>query len=102
LPDVSRSVRAARDVARASGLHLCTEAIPLCFLRDMEDLAVESAIPETTVVDVDGELGDYSQWRAAEGKAHGPPCATCSARARCEGPWREYPARFGWDEFKPL
>ena len=38
----------------------------------------------------------------AEGKAHGEPCARCAERPRCEGPWREYPARFGWDEFVPI
>ncbi len=102
LPDLVAPLRAAREVARAAGVTLVTEAMPLCFLRGMEELAVEEIIPRTTVVDLDGQAADYSSWRVAEGKAHGPPCECCTARTRCEGPWREYPDRFGWDEFVPL
>ncbi|MBL8715427.1 MAG: radical SAM protein [Myxococcales bacterium] len=99
LPTVVEPVRAARAVARAASMRLVTEAIPYCFLRGMEELAVEDDIPLTTVVDLDGRVGDHSRWREVEGKAHGPPCGRCARREACEGPWREYPARFGWDEF---
>ncbi len=102
LADVVEPVRKARDLARAAGMRLVTEAIPYCFLRGMEELAIEDEIPHTTVVDLDGQIADYSAWREAEGKSHGPPCESCAVRARCEGPWREYPAKFGWDEFVPV
>lgn len=101
LPDLVEPLRQARAVAGELGMRLVTEAVPLCFLLGMEELAVEETIPETTVVDLAGEL-DYSKWRVGQGKAHGPPCASCAARNRCEGPWREYPERWGWDEFRPL
>jgi MoaA/NifB/PqqE/SkfB family radical SAM enzyme len=101
LSDTVAPIRAARDVARERGVELVTEAVPLCFLPDMQELAVEWRIPDTTVADLGGRL-DYSDWRVREGKAHGPPCETCSARGRCEGPWREYPERRGWDEFVPI
>ena len=100
--DVEPSVRAARDVAIAAGITLVTEGIPLCFLRGMEELAVEARIPPTTVVDLDGAAMDYSRWREAEGKAHGPPCEGCARRAACEGPWREVPAAFGWGDVVPF
>jgi MoaA/NifB/PqqE/SkfB family radical SAM enzyme len=102
LPDVSRAVVVAREIADARGVRLVTEGVPLCFLRGMEHLAVEDQIPDTTVVELDGEVAAYSKWRTAEGKLHGPPCEGCSARARCEGPWREYPEAFGWAEFTAL
>jgi len=102
LPDVVEPVREAREVARRFGMRLVTEAIPYCFLRGMEELAVEDVIPPTTVVDLDGQIADYSAWREHEGKAHGAPCERCSMRPRCEGPWREYPQRFGWYEFVPI
>ena len=102
LPDVVEPVRRARQIARRAGMRLWTEAIPYCFLRGMEELAVEAFIPHTTVVDLDGEVADFTAWREAEGKAHGPPCTACVMRARCEGPWREYPAKFGWGEFEPF
>ena len=101
LPSVVEPLRKAREVAKAHDMRLVTEAVPLCFLRGMEDLAVEEYIPDTTVVDLDGTL-DYSDWRVAQGKSHGPPCENCSVRQRCEGPWREYPEHRGWDEFVPL
>lgn len=102
LPEVVPYLREAREVARRFGMLLSTEAVPLCFLRGMEDLAVEERIPATKVVDLDGQVMDYSEWREAEGKSHGEPCRDCAVRARCEGPWREYPDHFGWDEFVPL
>lgn len=102
LPDVVEPVRRAREIARRFEMRLVTEAIPYCFLRGMEELAVEDSIPETTVIDLDGEVLEYSGWRVAEGKSHGDPCTRCSARHACEGPWREYPEAFGWDEFVPV
>jgi MoaA/NifB/PqqE/SkfB family radical SAM enzyme len=82
LPDVVEPIARARDIARARGLRLVTEAMPLCFLRGMEELAVEDSIPITTVVDLNGQVADYSGWRVAEGKSHGPPCETCAVRHR--------------------
>ena len=102
LPDIVAPVAEARQAALRHGMHLTTEAIPYCFLRGMEDLVVEQSIPPTTVVDLDGQVADYSSWRQTEGKAHGTPCLSCARRSQCEGPWREYPAKFGWDEFVPF
>lgn len=102
LSDVVGPLGRARAIALSAGMTLVTEAVPYCFLRGMESLCVEADIPATTVVEMRGEVCDYSRWRVAEGKAHGPPCEGCAARTRCEGPWREYPARFGWGEFIPL
>lgn len=99
--DVVAPLAEARRVAMDAGMTLVTEAIPYCFLHGMEDLAVEGDIPATTVVEMKGDVYDYSAWRVAEGKSHGPPCAGCAMRPSCEGPWREYPAKFGWDEFAP-
>ncbi|MBK7579353.1 MAG: radical SAM protein [Myxococcales bacterium] len=92
---------AARLVAIERRVSLRTEAVPLCFLRGMQELAAESTIPLTTVSDLEGRR-DYSEWRVHEGKSHGPPCQACSAREQCEGPWREYPDLRGWDEMVPF
>ncbi len=102
LPDVVEPVRRSRDLARTAGMRFVTEGIPFCFLRGMEEVAVEDDIPQTTVVDLDGHVADYSAWREVEGKSHGPQCEGCARRTQCEGPWREYPAKFGWDEFVPF
>lgn len=102
LPDVVAPLRAAHDLAIELDLHLVCEGVPYCFLRGMEELAVEDQIPQTTVIDLDGERANYSEWRVVEGKSHGEPCTRCAMRTTCEGPWREYPAAFGWGEFVPL
>ena len=97
--DVVEPIRACRKIAVRYRMRLVTEAIALCFLRGMEELAVEDTIPNTTVIDLDGMPFDYSMWRPSEGKLHGPPCDACAAKGRCDGPWREYPERFGWRSF---
>jgi MoaA/NifB/PqqE/SkfB family radical SAM enzyme len=102
LADVVEPLARAWQAARSLGVHLRTEAVPLCFLPGTEAMAAEASIPSTTVFDYDGTSLDYSEWRAAEGKVHGPPCERCTARPRCEGPWREYPEHFGWAGFHPL
>jgi MoaA/NifB/PqqE/SkfB family radical SAM enzyme len=91
----------ALDAAAAAGVRSMTEAIPLCFLRGRESFAAEWIIPDAAVFDAEGTIDDYRAFRLAEGKAKGPPCRRCLLDPVCEGPWREYPERFGWDEFVP-
>lgn len=102
LPDVQAELPECEQIAKKWGMVLHTEAIPLCFLRNRYHLNSEAHIPTTTVLDVDGRVANYSEWRTQEGKSHGDVCKQCSARHVCEGPWREYPDRFGWGEFTPL
>jgi hypothetical protein len=45
---------------------------------------------------------DYKKMRVDDDKAKGPDCAGCIYNDVCEGPWKEYPAAFGWDEFRPV
>lgn len=97
-------LRAGLEPGIRAGVPALTEAVPLCFLRGLERHAAEGAgrMPWTRVFDAEGVLADYREYRLAEGKAKGPPCEACGAAERCEGPWREYPERFGWDEFVPV
>lgn len=84
---------------RELGMEVVTEAVPPCLLPGLEDSVVESRIPDTTVIDLDGTLFGFSMWRRDEGKAKGPPCVLCEWNARCEGPWREFPDRQGWGAY---
>ena len=86
-------------VGRELGMEVVTEALPPCLMPGLEDAVVESLIPETTVVDLDGALFGFSTWRRTEGKAKGPPCEGCAWSPWCEGPWREYPEQQGWGAF---
>ena len=95
-------LRAGLEPGIRAGISVMTEAVPLCFLRGLEQHAAARVMPRTRVFDATGVLDDYSVYRVVEGKAKGPPCRTCSREAECEGPWREYPERYGWEEMKPF
>jgi MoaA/NifB/PqqE/SkfB family radical SAM enzyme len=91
----------AIDAAVAAGVRPMVEAVPFCFLHGREWVAAEWVIPDAAVFDAEGVMEDYRAFRVGEGKAKGPPCRRCLLEPVCEGPWREYPERFGWDEFRP-
>lgn len=95
-------VKAALRVALDAGRRAYTEAIPYCLLDGFEDCVVEKHIPRTAIYDAESTIGDYTRYRLDEGKLRGPRCAACRWVAECEGPWREYPERRGWDELVPV
>ncbi len=99
--DVQRFLPEALDIAGSAGVSVITEAVPFCCLRSYEWAAIEPRLGATTVYDGDIEIGDYARYRLEAGKLHGPPCQTCTWAQHCEGPRREHPERYGWDEFVP-
>lgn len=99
--DAMPYVKQALQVARDAGVQAYTEAIPYCFMQGYEEHVVESHIPETCVIDQPQVIECYTEYRLNEGKAHGDVCRRCTYAAICEGPWREYPERIGWNEFVP-
>ncbi len=101
LSDAVPHIQRALDVVQAAGIPAFTEAVPYCFMSGYEHCVVERRIPDTLVVDAELVIEDYSTHRVVEGKAKGPRCPQCTWTSMCEGPWREYPERFGWDEFEP-
>ncbi|MBI5238879.1 MAG: radical SAM protein [Elusimicrobia bacterium] len=95
-------VKKALDVGRKAGRRVMTEAIPYCFMSGYEDCVAERIIPRTKIFDADLVIEDYTKVRRTEGKSKGPRCPECAHFEACEGPWREYPGLFGWDEFIPV
>lgn len=91
----------ALEVGLAAGRPVWTEAVPACVLPGHEACVVESHIPRTAIYDAEGTIPDYTRYRRDEGKLKGPDCPGCLHFDSCEGPWREYPERFGWEEFRP-
>lgn len=92
-------VHEALDIGREAGVRCMTEAIPFCLMKGYESFVAEQIIPETLIYDADHTIDDYGAYRRDQGKLQGPPCESCAYAERCEGPWREYPELFGWDEF---
>ncbi len=95
-------LKAALQVGLDAGRRVYTEAVPYCILDGYEGCVVEKYIPRTAIYDAESTIADYTRYRLDEGKKKGPGCRTCVHDAECEGPWREYPERFGWDEFRPV
>jgi len=97
--DIMPFVRQGLKIGQRHGIPCTTEAVPLCFLGGIEHVAAEHSIPPTRIRDAAMTVDDYTRVRRTEGKAHGPPCVGCRWEEVCEGPWKEYPAHYGWDEF---
>ncbi|MBI4678960.1 MAG: radical SAM protein [Elusimicrobia bacterium] len=95
-------IKKGLDVGIKAGATVMTEAIPYCFMSGYEDHVAEKIIPSTKIYDADAVIEDFTKTRLEEGKAKGPRCPECRHFAVCEGPWREYPEMFGWDEFVPV
>lgn len=95
-------VKKALTIGVKAGVRVMTEGIPYCFMSDYEKYVAEAMIPDTKIYDLDNIIEDYSAARITEGKKKGPKCNTCRYFKKCEGSWREYPEKFGWDEFIPV
>lgn len=91
----------ALDIVQAAGITAFAEAVPYCFMQGHEAHVVESVIPDTRIMDKPMVIADYTAYRLEQGKAKGPQCQRCTFDGVCEGPWREYPDGYGWDEFVP-
>lgn len=99
---VARYVAEGLDLGIRAGRVVMTEAIPPCFLPGRERYIAERVMPETRVYDATNVVESYKTYRLTEGKAKGPRCPECAWNPQCEGPWREYPDHYGWDEFVPV
>ncbi|NVP17151.1 radical SAM protein [Candidatus Gracilibacteria bacterium] len=92
----------ALDLSKKYGVPAYTEAIPYCLMQGYEWAISENVMPETSINDAEMRTDSYSDYRWNEGKAKGPNCNKCSKNLICEGPWKEYPIIYGWEEFKPI
>ncbi|MFH2009914.1 MAG: radical SAM protein [bacterium] len=99
---VAAYVAKGLDLGERAGIITMTEAIPPCILPGREKHIAEWIMPETRVYDAAVVVESYTAYRLTEGKAKGPECGRCLWNERCEGPWREYPEHYGWDEFVPV
>lgn len=85
-----------------AGINVMVEAIPPCLLKGYEKYVSDLFIPEAKVCDINFEILNYSEYRRTIGKKKRIQCKKCRFNDVCEGPWREYPEIFGWEEFVPV
>jgi MoaA/NifB/PqqE/SkfB family radical SAM enzyme len=95
-------VKEALDVGLRARRSVMTEAIPYCFMEGYHEYIGERVVPRTKIFDAKTVLEDYTEYRLTEGKAKRDACRECIYDEACEGPWREYPEHYGWDEFVPV
>ncbi len=101
--DVMPYIKKGLEKGIDAGVRVMTEAIPFCFMKGYEEYIAEfGKIPDGTVYDADFNIENYANYRKTKGKEKAEKCKNCKYFAVCEGPWKEYPEIFGWDEFKPV
>ncbi|NOZ02071.1 MAG: radical SAM protein [Deltaproteobacteria bacterium] len=96
--------RAASIVSEGGGLAV-TEAVPLCILGELADIASENLYRRyyrSEVRQLDQEPRDWSRDRLVEGKSKPQSCSQCILDNRCEGVWKEYLETFGGEEMEPV
>lgn len=92
----------ALDIGIKASIPCYTEAIPYCLMKGYEQCISEKIIPDGPVFDADVFVENYGDYRKKEGKIKSEKCKKCIYYEICEGPWKEYPQIYGWDEFKPV
>jgi MoaA/NifB/PqqE/SkfB family radical SAM enzyme len=91
------------DIAKQHGIFVMVEAVPFCLMQGYEKHVSEFYIPPTRVEERDRVVEDFKTTKIeTHAKIKGPKCKECKYYLICEGPWREYPEHFGWDEFVPI
>jgi len=100
--EVMPFVKKGLDIGIKANKVVMTEAIPYCLMDGYEKYIAEKIMPETKVVDAEQTIESYGDYRWNLGKAKRKECEVCKYFKVCEGPWKEYPQIYGWDEFKPV
>ncbi|MBU1137296.1 radical SAM protein, partial [Patescibacteria group bacterium] len=100
--EIMKYVKRGLDLGLKAKKRVMTEAIPYCLMEGYEEYIAERIIPPSVVYDAGFVVKNYGQYRKNKGKAKGPDCQKCKYFKICEGPWKEYPEIYGWDEFKPI
>jgi MoaA/NifB/PqqE/SkfB family radical SAM enzyme len=100
--EVKPFVHKALDIALAGGLTVMVEAYPYCFMQGYEKYCSDLYMPPAEVRDAEGVILEFDELRKNTAKLRGKECPKCRFFKVCEGPWREYPKKFGWKEFVPV
>ena len=103
VPEISKAapyIKKGLQIGIDAGISVMAEAMPYCLMQGYEDYVSEQFIPETEIIDIDYVDKNYKETRIKESKVKFSQCKLCKFNEICEGPWKEYPERFGNKEFK--
>ncbi len=95
-------VHKALDRVQNENVLAMVEAYPFCFMKGYELHCSERFIPPTEIREIGSIDPDFDYTRKTHGKIKSPGCMNCKYDLICEGPWKEYPEKRGWDEFIPV
>ena len=95
-------IKKALDIANKYNLWGTVEAVPFCLMKGYEKHILELYIPTIELREPNRYDPNFSYTRKIKGKVKGPECKECRFYAICEGVWREYVEKRGFDEFKPV
>ncbi len=95
-------VKKGLELGIKAGIKVMTEGIPYCFMKGYEEYIGENIMPKMKIFEENSIVEDFEKSRRKEGKLKGPKCRKCIYFKKCEGPWKEYPEKFGWKEFIPV
>lgn len=100
ISEVASYVHKGLQIGIDAGIRVMAEAMPYCLMNGYEKNISEQFIPETEVRDAGYVITEYNKKRKSEGKVKFPQCKKCKYDKMCEGPWKEYPEKYGFHEFK--
>jgi hypothetical protein len=95
-------IHEAIDCAVSNKTPIMIEAYPFCFMGGYERFCSELYMPPAEIINAESVTRDFERIRKSEGKVKFPQCIRCRFDLVCEGPWKEYPERYGSEEFKPV
>jgi len=100
--DVEPFVHKALEIGIKAHVDVMVEAYPFCFMKGYEKYCAERFMPLTEIRYSHMFVEDFEKVRKRLGKRKFPQCKSCRFDLLCEGPWKEYPIKFGDAEFKPV
>lgn len=100
--DILPYLKEGLDIGIKNGVNVMAEAMPLCLMKGYEKYVSEFYIPPTEVKERGITVEKFEEVRIKLGKTKFTQCRICKYNDVCEGPWKEYPERFGEEEFKPV
>lgn len=83
-------------------INMMVEAYPYCFMQGYEKYVSQLYIPQSEIRGQESVVADHEKVRKDVDKVKFPQCKECKYFLICEGPWKEYPEKYGNEEFKPI
>lgn len=101
--EIQPYVHKAIEIGKEANIEVRVEAIPFCFMQGYEKHVSELYLPKYIELrDIGKTIKDFVTAKKIFGKRKSPLCKKCKYDLICEGPWKEYPKIYGFNELKPV